>query len=96
MAWLAEIPHKQATRRGLVDGVFGAMLPEGLADMVATDAILPLSEDREASLATWLEWPAGLRPDELEATRVRLGFEGRARNWQIQGILHTLGREGRG
>jgi hypothetical protein len=94
--WLTSVPQKDATRRGLIDGIFGAMLPEGLADMVVTDAILPLSEDAQAAHETWLEWPAGLRPDELEDVRQRLGFEGRARNWQIQGILHTLGRGGKG
>jgi hypothetical protein len=44
----------------------------------------------------WLEWPAGLRPDDLEAARGRLGMAGRARNWQVQGMLHTLGRGGKG
>lgn len=95
-AWDSELAHGRASRRGLLDGVLGGMFPEGLADMVATDALLPLSETAAQNAACWLEWPAGLRPEEIDQAIRRLGFEGRIRNWQVQGILHTLGRGGKG
>jgi len=92
--WLAEAGRGRATRAGLLDGVLSGSLPESLADTVATDALLPLGGPEVAEL--WMEWPAGLRPDDLETARARLGLVGRARNWQIQGMLHTLGRGGKG
>jgi hypothetical protein len=78
----------------LADGVLGGALPVSLADTLATDALLPLGG--AGMRDPWLEWPAGLRPDDLEAARGRLGMAGRARNWQVQGMLHTLGRGGKG
>lgn len=95
-AWARETLAGNSTRRALIDGVLGGALPEGLADMLATDALLPLAASLGDISETWLEWPAGLRPDEIDACLRRLGQEGRARNWQVQGILHTLGRDGKG
>lgn len=95
-AWSSGLPSGQSNRRGLIDGVLGGMLPEGLADMVATDALLPLVGADSPVAETWLEWPAGLRPEEIDEAVRRLGFAGRTRNWQAQGILHTLGRGGKG
>lgn len=92
--WLSEAKQGRATRAGLLDGVLGGALPCSLADTVATDALLPLGGP--GLCATWLEWPAGLRPDDLEEARKRLGLAGRPRNWEIQGLLHTLGRGGKG
>jgi hypothetical protein len=92
--WLREGARGLATRAGLVDGVLGGALPASLADTLATDALLPLGGEPLA--ATWLDWPAGLRPDDLDEARGRLGLAGRARNWQVQGMLHTLGRGGKG
>lgn len=94
--WLGGLPSGTATRRGLIDGVLGGLIPEGLADMLATDAFLPLAGHDEAVEAAWLDWPAGLRPKEMDAALRRLGYQGRPRNWQIQGMLHTLGRDGKG
>lgn len=92
--WLGEAAAGRGTRAGLLEGALGGALPVSLADTVATDALLPLGGP--ALGETWLEWPAGLRPDGLEGARLRLGLAGRARNWQVQGLLHTLGRGGKG
>lgn len=92
--WLDGAAEGRATRGGLLEGALGGTLPVSLADTVATDALLPLGG--AALRETWLEWPAGLRPDGLEGARLRLGLGGRARNWQVQGLLHTLGRGGKG
>jgi len=94
--WISGLPSGQSTRRGLIDGVLGGLLPERLADMLATDALLPLAGHDTAVEQTWLEWPAGLRPEEMDEALRRLGYQGRPRNWQIQGMLHTLGRDGKG
>ncbi len=91
--WLEEVKQGRASRAGLIDGILGGLLPEALADTLVTDAWLPLAPDPLTE--AWLEWPAGLRPDDLDAARLRLGIEGRARNWMIQGMLHTLGRTGK-
>lgn len=95
-AWVKEIRPGNSGRRTLIDGVLGGALPEGLADMLVTDALLPLADNQADIAETWLEWPAGLRPEEIDACLRRLGIEGRIRNWQVQGILHTLGRDGKG
>lgn len=95
-AWAEGLSTGQATRRELLDGVLGGALPEALADTVATDALLPLIGSERAVVDTWLDWPAGLRPEEIDDAMRRLGLAGRARNWQVQGILHTLGRGGKG
>jgi hypothetical protein len=92
--WLAEAARGAATRGGLLDRVLGGVLPVSLADTLATDALLPLGGEGLAE--RWLDWPAGLRPDDVDAARRRLGLGGRARNWQVQGMLHTLGRGGKG
>ena len=92
--WLEDAARGRGTRAGLADGVLGGALPVSLADTLATDALLPLGG--AGMRDPWLEWPAGLRPDDLEAARGRLGMAGRARNWQVQGMLHTLGRGGKG
>lgn len=94
--WCDGLAAGRSTRRGLIDGVLGGLLPEGLADMLATDALLPLAGADTATEHAWLEWPAGLRPLELDEALRRLGHPGRPRNWQIQGMLHTLGRHGKG
>lgn len=94
--WIRELPTGQSTRRGMIDGVLGGLLPEGLTDMLVTDAWLPLAGMDKAAELAWLDWPAGLRPEEMDAALRRLGYPGRPRNWQIQGILHTLGRDGKG
>lgn len=93
-AWLAEAARGRETRAGLLEGVLGGVLPEALADTLATDAWLPLGGEALADL--WLDWPAGLRPDGIDEVRSRLGFAGKARNWQVQGMLHALGRAGKG
>lgn len=95
-AWTGALRRGEATRRGLLDGVLGGLMPEGLADMVATDALLPLAGTAEPVRQSWLEWPAGLHPAEIDETLRRLGMRGRPRNWQVQGVLHTLGRGGKG
>lgn len=95
-AWAGRLEAGEADRRSLVDGVLGGLLPEGLADMLATDALLPLCGAGPPFCETWLEWPAGLRPEEVDAALRRLGMTGRPRNWQVQGVLHTLGRGGKG
>lgn len=94
--WVSDVTAGHSNRRGLIDGVLGGALPEGLADMLATDALLPLAAASTDLTETWLEWPAGLRPDEIDEVLRRLGLSGRARNWQVQGVLHTLGRGGKG
>lgn len=91
--WLDEVKQGRASRAGLLDGILGGLLPEALADTLVTDAWLPLAPSPLSE--AWLEWPAGLRPDDLDAARLRLGMAGRARNWCIQGMLHTLGRTGK-
>lgn len=94
--WFDGLPGGLSTRRSMIDGVLGGLLPEGLADMVATDALLPLGAPAAGLPETWLEWPAGPRPDEVDEALRRLGFRSRPRNWQVQGVLHTLGRGGKG
>lgn len=92
--WLETAASGRGTRSGLTDGVLAGALPVSLADTLATDALLPLGGT--GMRKAWLEWPAGLRPDDIESARARLGMTGRARNWQVQGMLHTLGRGGKG
>lgn len=94
--WAGALAKGETDRRGLIDGVLGGLLPDGLADMVATDALLPLAGTGEAFARAWLDWPAGLRPEEIDDALRRLGQVGRPRNWQVQGVLHTLGRGGKG
>ncbi len=92
-----DLPHLargHASRQGLLHGALGGLLPPGLADTLATDVWLPMGG--AALEAAWMDWPAGHRPDGVEEARQRLGAGLPRRNWCVQGILHALGRGGKG
>ena len=92
--WLAALARGRCTRQGLLHGTLAGLLPPSLADTLATDVWLPLGgPDLESA---WMDWPAGLRPDGLEEARQRLGDGMARKNWCVQGMLHTLGRGGKG
>ena len=91
---LPELARGRCTRQGLLHGTLAGLLPPSLADTLATDVWLPMGGP--ALEAAWMDWPAGLRPDGLEEARQRLRPELPRRNWVVQGMLHTLGRGGKG
>lgn len=93
----AERPHEgiEMARRELHEQVLARALPEGRADTVAIDALLPLLQAHGRDMErAWMDWPPGNRPDEVEEARRLLGFPTRARNWEVQGLL-GLTRAGR-
>ena len=59
------------------------------------DETLPLLQAAGRDMeALWMDWPPGNRPDEIDEARRLLGFAGRARNWEVQGLLGVM-RENR-
>jgi len=82
-----------AARRRLVDEIFGGLLPAGRADTLCVNALLPLLQDRRRPHdRSWLDWPPGNHPVDIEAARALLGFAGPGHNWEVQGILDILRR----
>lgn len=92
---LPDLARGRCTRQGLLHGTLAGLLPPSLADTLAADVWLPMGGP--ALETAWMEWPAGLRPDGLEEARQRLGGGILPRrNWCVQGMLHALGRGGKG
>ncbi len=92
LAW-ADREHgsPEVARKRLHEDVLGRALPEGRADTVIVDALLPLLAATGRPMERlWMEWPPGNRPDEVEEARRLLGFPARARNWEVQGLLGLL------
>ncbi len=80
-------------RRRLIDETFCCILPDGRADTLCINALLPLLQDARSSLEKhWLEWPPGNHPEDIQEARGLLGLAGGSRNWEIQGILDVLRR----
>lgn len=89
----ADRPHASvnAARRELHQEVLAHALPEGRADTVAVDALLPLLHATGRPFERpWMEWPPGNRPDEVEEARRLLGLPARASNWEVQGLLGLM------
>lgn len=86
-----------AHRRQLIDQVLNGVLPDGRADTLCINALLPLLQTRQKPLdVCWLEWPPGNHPDDIQEARGLLGLSGPARNWEIQGMLDVLRRTMKG
>lgn len=82
-----------SSRRRLIDQVLACVLPDGRADTLCVNALLPLLQTKQCPLDTpWLEWPPGNHPDDIQEARALLGMAGPSRNWEIQGILDILRR----
>ena len=80
-------------RRRLIDETFCCILPDGRADTLCINALLPLLQDPRTALEKcWLEWPPGNHPEDIQEARALLGLAGGSRNWEIQGILDVLRR----
>ncbi len=81
----------EVARRELHEEVLARSMPEGRADTMAVDALLPLLHATGRPLdRLWMEWPPGNRPDEVDEARRLLGFVGRARNWEVQGLIGLM------
>ena len=93
--WAEEVgamPLAHARRR-LIDDVLAGVLPDGRADTLCINALFPLLQTRRRTLdITWLEWPPGNHPEDIQDARRLLGLSGPARNWEVQGILDILRR----
>jgi hypothetical protein len=73
------------------------VLPDGRADTLAINALLPLLTAPRAPLAdVWMDWPPGNHPEDVREARQHLGLEGPARNWEVQGILDVIRRTNAG
>jgi hypothetical protein len=93
--WGTELEQSILTshRRRLHDGILGCVFPDGRADTLCINALLPLlhasGEDCER---TWIEWPPGNHPEDIEEARRVLGLTGVSRNFEVQGILDVIRR----
>jgi hypothetical protein len=77
----------------LIDEVFACLLSDGRADTLCINALFPLLQDARHSLdRSWLDWPPGHHPDDIQDARGLVGLTGAARNWEVQGILDVLRR----
>ncbi len=85
----------ETARTALHQTVLARALPEGRADTVTVDALLPLLQAAGRQMeSAWMDWPPGNRPDEIDEARRLLGFANRPRNWEVQGLLGVM-RENR-
>lgn len=94
-AWAATLGSTplNSARRRLFDDILGCILPDGRADTLVINALLPLLQDPKVTLdRPWLDWPPGNHPDDVHEARGVLGLPGPARNWEIQGILDVIRR----
>ncbi len=80
-------------RRRLHDDILGCVFPDGRADSLCINALLPLlhasGHDGEGA---WVDWPPGNHPEDIEEARKVLGLAGSSRNFEVQGILDVLRR----
>ena len=84
-------------RRRLIDEVLCRVLPDGRADTLAINALLPLlSAPRHPLEDAWMDWPPGNHPEDVREARQHLGLEGPVRNWEVQGILDVIRRTNAG
>jgi hypothetical protein len=80
-------------RRQLIDDILAQVIPDGRADTLCINALLPLTHrPTHSQLEKWLAWPPGNFPEDLHEARLKLGLVGTSRNWEIQGILDILRR----
>lgn len=83
----------QEHRRTLIDQILTGVIPDGRADTLCINALLPLTHQKgHSQLEKWLQWPPGNFPDDLHEARLRLGLVGASHNWEIQGLLDILRR----
>jgi hypothetical protein len=93
--WAIALPSSplKSARRRLIDEVFACLLSDGRADTLCINALLPLLQDARHSMdRSWLDWPPGHHPDDIQDARGLVGLTGTARNWEVQGILDVLRR----
>lgn len=94
-AWGTELGQGvlSSQRRRLHDEILGCVFPDGRADTLCVNALLPLLQatgcDGEKA---WSEWPPGNHPDDILEARRILGLDGTARNFEVQGILDVIRR----
>jgi hypothetical protein len=93
--WGSELGHAglASQRRRLHDDILGCVFPDGRADSLCINALLPLLQasghDGEKA---WIDWPPGNHPEDIEEARKVLGLDGASRNFEVQGILDVLRR----
>jgi hypothetical protein len=93
--WAQALPSSplKSARRRLIDEVFACLLSDGRADTLCINALFPLLQDSRHNLdRSWLDWPPGHHPDDIQDARGLVGLTGTARNWEVQGILDILRR----
>jgi hypothetical protein len=93
--WAIALPSSplKSARRRLIDEVFSCLLSDGRTDTLCINALLPLLQDARHSMdRSWLDWPPGHHPDDIQDARGLIGLTGAARNWEVQGILDVLRR----
>jgi hypothetical protein len=93
--WALALPSSplKSARRRLIDEVFACLLSDGRADTLCINALFPLLQDSRHNLdRSWLDWPPGHHPDDIQEARGLVGLTGAARNWEVQGILDILRR----
>lgn len=93
--WGADLGQGPLTgqRRRLHDEIFGCVFPDGRADTLCVNALLPLLQAAGCAGETaWVDWPPGNHPDDIGEARRILGLGGAARNFEVQGILDVLRR----
>jgi hypothetical protein len=80
-------------RRHLIDDILGRVFPDGRADTLCLNAIMPLIEAMGKSIEQqWFDWPPGNHPEDIQEARRVLGLTGSTRNYEIQGILDVIRR----
>lgn len=80
-------------RRQLIDEILARVFPDGRADTLCINAIMPLIQAMGQSIEhEWLEWPPGNHPEDIQEARRVLGLMGAARNYEVQGILDIIRR----
>jgi hypothetical protein len=93
--WGAELEQAVLTshRRRLHDSILGCVFPDGRADTLCINALLPLLHTSGYNCErAWIEWPPGNHPEDIEAARRVLGLVGSSRNFEVQGILDVIRR----
>ena len=93
--WAKDLPVLPiaSQRRRLFDEIFGCVFPDGRADTLCINALMPLlSASGFETEKAWAEWPPGNHPEDIQEARRALGLSGATRNYEIQGILDVIRR----
>jgi hypothetical protein len=93
--WANDLPSMPlpSMRRQLIDDILGRVFPDGRADTLCLNAIMPLIEAMGKSIEQqWFDWPPGNHPEDIQEARRVLGLTGATQNYEIQGILDVIRR----